>query len=449
MRQPMRLRRICRYDEPMTSEVIHRGRSYPLSQAVFVVGSHPTCDLRIEGEGVDAAHLAFLLGASGGVWIAPLTSGERAVSLEGSAQAVAWTDQDATVEVAGEVLELRVRGEAWQPPEAGLAPAEAEGEMARLWEIWEGERKPGDDRYADARGWAFRDARYAFDALMDLAERPPGDELANLAHALRAWVGPVRVEAYQTRSPPGEVPLDVAFLGPGDPPESIDHRLRGLLRLAFEAEEPRYAEDVAVDPRLHEPVLRNVRSAMAGPLGPSTEDPILVLVWRRIQEEVFEPQERLAFAMLLAVSGIRRGTWRALWSPPLLPALGPLLCTPGRRPFLLQKEFTILGRDPRLADVLLGEEDCSRRHAGILRAPDGRTFVIDLGSSQGTFVNGDLAVAERLFDGDELRFGGKSSFRYHHDRLGASLAVAARDLLTRGLEWCAQGCMGKPPAPGS
>jgi len=61
-----------------------------------------------------------------------------------------------------------------------------------------------------------------------------------------------------------------------------------------------------------------------------------------------------------------------------------------------------VGRDDA-ADILVDEPLVSRYHARIERR-SGRYFVLDLGSTNRTRVNG-AAVAEReLLDGDEVRF---------------------------------------------
>ncbi len=65
----------------------------------------------------------------------------------------------------------------------------------------------------------------------------------------------------------------------------------------------------------------------------------------------------------------------------------------------------VLGRD-RESDVHLdGDEFASARHARIDPRPDG-VSVSDLGSTNGTFVNGERVTAERLLErGDVVRVG--------------------------------------------
>ncbi|MGZ5387817.1 MAG: FHA domain-containing protein [Solirubrobacterales bacterium] len=66
----------------------------------------------------------------------------------------------------------------------------------------------------------------------------------------------------------------------------------------------------------------------------------------------------------------------------------------------------VLGREPGSADVVLTDPGISRRHAAI-RAAAGRISVADLGSSNGTYVNGDRIRGEaELAAGDEIQLGG-------------------------------------------
>jgi ABC-2 type transport system ATP-binding protein len=65
---------------------------------------------------------------------------------------------------------------------------------------------------------------------------------------------------------------------------------------------------------------------------------------------------------------------------------------------------TVLGRDPA-ADLVVGDDQVSRRHL-LLTLRDSSAVVMDLGSSNGTFVNDELVVGEhRLGPGDRLRIG--------------------------------------------
>ena len=58
----------------------------------------------------------------------------------------------------------------------------------------------------------------------------------------------------------------------------------------------------------------------------------------------------------------------------------------------------------RGADVVIAEPTISREHAAIAYA-EGRFFVEDLGSTNGTQVNGERKPRQPLVDGDEIQLG--------------------------------------------
>lgn len=66
----------------------------------------------------------------------------------------------------------------------------------------------------------------------------------------------------------------------------------------------------------------------------------------------------------------------------------------------LTKEVSMMGRDVT-NDVVLGDAEVSRQHARLTRTPAG--FVLeDLGSTNGTFVNGDRLAAPRVLNAGDL-----------------------------------------------
>lgn len=69
----------------------------------------------------------------------------------------------------------------------------------------------------------------------------------------------------------------------------------------------------------------------------------------------------------------------------------------------LTREPVVIGRLSS-NDVILSDSNVSRRHAE-LRKVEGRWTLIDLGSTNGTMVNGKLIKESPLSDGDELTFG--------------------------------------------
>lgn len=98
-------------------------------------------------------------------------------------------------------------------------------------------------------------------------------------------------------------------------------------------------------------------------------------------------------------------------SPPTQPA------TPGRllviasdilpigAAVVLDQPEVLLGRDPHAAAVLDGDGFVSGRHA-MVRLRGGAPTVTDLGSTNGTYVNGERIAAETpLHEGDEVAVG--------------------------------------------
>ena len=85
----------------------------------------------------------------------------------------------------------------------------------------------------------------------------------------------------------------------------------------------------------------------------------------------------------------------------------------------------VLGRDP-LCTVPLPSDDVSRRHARV--APDGEGHVVtDLGSTNGTWVNGREVGTVRLAAGDRIRVGAfVAAYVAAGDAAGRQLAELAR-----------------------
>ena len=71
--------------------------------------------------------------------------------------------------------------------------------------------------------------------------------------------------------------------------------------------------------------------------------------------------------------------------------------------FLLDGDVSSLGRDTK-SDVFLDDITVSRTHARIERR-DSAFFVRDLGSLNGTYVNGDAVEETKLARGDEVQIG--------------------------------------------
>jgi FHA domain/Zinc-ribbon containing domain len=74
-----------------------------------------------------------------------------------------------------------------------------------------------------------------------------------------------------------------------------------------------------------------------------------------------------------------------------------------RQAFALQREWTRIGRS-LAADIRFDDPTVSRRHALIVRQPDGLR-VLDDRSLNGVFVNGERVEWSTLTDGDEIVIG--------------------------------------------
>lgn len=104
-----------------------------------------------------------------------------------------------------------------------------------------------------------------------------------------------------------------------------------------------------------------------------------------LELEVIDPKKDLEQEMPVACE----------WS---LKANSPVM---GGRVFPLEGE-TLVGRSKE-CDIHLAAAHLSRRHAQ-LQVIDGLLYVKDLGSSNGTFLNGNKVTESRVRRGDELRF---------------------------------------------
>src|SRR5688572_11414118 len=85
------------------------------------------------------------------------------------------------------------------------------------------------------------------------------------------------------------------------------------------------------------------------------------------------------------------------------------------RELILSSTKAVVGRDPSQCDLVLEHALISRRHALLEVDAEGHVDVTDLGSRQGTFVNGERVASRRLNDQDVVGFGreGLVTFRFN------------------------------------
>ena len=97
-----------------------------------------------------------------------------------------------------------------------------------------------------------------------------------------------------------------------------------------------------------------------------------------------------------------------------------------RRDFMLEADHALLGR-AAACHIVLADDTVSRSHARLERQPEGGFRIEDLGTPNGTFVNGVRVQRQVLADGDTIRLG-KSSLRFQ------STTPTAPDFTTIGTE---------------
>lgn len=80
-----------------------------------------------------------------------------------------------------------------------------------------------------------------------------------------------------------------------------------------------------------------------------------------------------------------------------------LIPVSGGKPIAIVRDVTVVGRQPETCDVVLDKNSISKMHCIVVRT-DGLLFIRDLGSTNGTKVNGQRVVRGALLPGDELAF---------------------------------------------
>lgn len=85
--------------------------------------------------------------------------------------------------------------------------------------------------------------------------------------------------------------------------------------------------------------------------------------------------------------------------------LAQLIPAKGGPPITLTKPITVVGRSSRMCDLAVDHGSVSKLHC-ILVKTDGLIYMRDLGSTNGTRVNGQRVVRGALLPGDEISFSG-------------------------------------------
>ena len=103
--------------------------------------------------------------------------------------------------------------------------------------------------------------------------------------------------------------------------------------------------------------------------------------------------------------------------------------------FELSERQSTVGKAPD-ADVCIRETGVSRQHAKLVVAADRTVTVMDLASTNGTFVNGTRVDVASLREGDAIRFGPTACVRlgYRLAPVASNHAEASGALSARQLE---------------
>lgn len=91
--------------------------------------------------------------------------------------------------------------------------------------------------------------------------------------------------------------------------------------------------------------------------------------------------------------------------------LAQLIPIEGGDPIELKRDITLVGRKAGVCDLVLKRGSISKMHCLIVKT-DGLLFIRDLGSTNGTKVNGQKVTRGALLPGDELAFA-SAKFRVH------------------------------------
>jgi len=88
-----------------------------------------------------------------------------------------------------------------------------------------------------------------------------------------------------------------------------------------------------------------------------------------------------------------------------------LISTDGERSIRLKKDVAIVGRKRGVCDIYIDRSSISKLHCIIVKT-DGLLFIRDLGSTNGTKVNGQRVTRGALLPGDELAFA-NAKYKVH------------------------------------
>ncbi|MEP3478481.1 MAG: FHA domain-containing protein [Fuerstiella sp.] len=103
--------------------------------------------------------------------------------------------------------------------------------------------------------------------------------------------------------------------------------------------------------------------------------------------------------------------------------LAQLVPVKGGAPITLTKPITVVGRSPRTCDLALNHRNVSKVHCVLVKT-DGLIYIRDLGSTNGTRVNGQKVLRGALLPDDRISFSG-AAYRVH---LGPDPQLSSGDI---------------------
>lgn len=115
----------------------------------------------------------------------------------------------------------------------------------------------------------------------------------------------------------------------------------------------------------------------------------------------FDSQEQESTGMLEVVARRERGRVAPAISAEASPK-HPIIDVGGEK-WLLTEPVTVIGRSSQ-ADITVDDNGVSRKHVEFRVTPDG-VILTDLGSTNGTFVEGHRVEAATLLDGNQITIG--------------------------------------------
>ncbi len=115
----------------------------------------------------------------------------------------------------------------------------------------------------------------------------------------------------------------------------------------------------------------------------------------------FEESPEETTGMLEIVAEVKRGSAAPATGVAPTPS-HPIIDVDGEK-WLLTEEVTVIGRSSQ-ADIQVDDSGVSRKHVEFRITPDG-VILTDLGSTNGTFVEGHRVEAASLLDGNQITIG--------------------------------------------